>query len=72
MTFEIFKPRQRRVSRGRSSNHESLQNRDSSEVAVLDHNSFSCLAYSFYLRFSDASGRRFVGKILLLFFLQVA
>jgi len=40
---------------------------------VLDKNScFSCLSYSFYLRFRDASGRRFVGRILLLVFLQVA
>jgi len=33
---------------------------------------FFCLSYSFYLRFSDASGRRFVGRILLLVFLQMA
>jgi len=41
-------------------------------VIVSDNNScFSCLSYSFYLRFSDASGLRFVGRILLLVFLQV-
>jgi len=37
------------------------------EVFVLDDNScFSCLSCAFYLRFSDVSGRRLVGKILLL------
>jgi len=47
--------------------------RDFSNVIVLGNSScFSSLSYSFYLRFSDASGRRFVGSILLLFFLQVA
>jgi len=47
--------------------------RDFSEVVVSDKNScFSCLSYSFYLRFRDASGRRFVGRMLLLVFLQVA
>jgi len=66
-------PRQHRVPRGRSYNDESLQNRDFSEVIVSDNNSyFSCLSYSFYLRFSNASGRKFVGRILLLVFLQVA
>ena len=72
--FTNFKLRQRRIPRVRSSNDESwAKQRDFSGVVVLDHHScFSCLDYSFYLRFSDASGRRFVGRILLLFFLQVA
>ena len=71
--LNVLKLRQRRVSRGYSSNDESLQNEDFSEVIVLDNNTyFSCLSYSFYLRFRDASGRRFVGRILLLVFLQVA
>jgi len=72
VTFKCVKPRQRRVPRGRSSNDESLQNEETLEVIVLDNNSyFSCSSYSFYLRFPDASGRRFVGKILLLVFVQV-
>jgi len=46
---------------------------DFSKVIVLDNNSYSsCLSYSFYLRFRDASGRGFVARILLLVFLQVA
>jgi len=73
VTFKCVKPRQRRLPCGRSSNDESLQNEDFSEVIVLVNNTyFSCLSYSFYLRFRDASGRRFVGRILLLVFLQVA
>jgi len=47
--------------------------RDFSEVTVLDNKScFCCLSNSFYLRFRDASGRKFVGTILLLVFLQMA
>jgi len=73
MTFENFKPRQLCVLRGRSSNDKSLQNTDFLEVIVLDHNGcYSCLIYTFNLHFSDASGRRFLGIILLLFYQQVA
>jgi len=73
VTSKNFKPRQRCVPCGCSSNDESLQNKDFLEVIVLDHNGCSsCLVYSFYLRFSDASERRFVCRILLLFCLQVA
>jgi len=69
VTFESVKPRQCRVPRGRSSNDESLQNEET-EVIVSDNNSyFSCLSYSCYLRCSNASGQRFVGRIMLLVFL---
>jgi len=66
VTFKSVKPRQPRVPSGRSSYDESLQNEETSEVSVFDNNScFSGLSYSIYLRFSDATGRRFVERILL-------